>query len=58
MNIPTREEIALAFLSMMDGLNDHDIQAQTGFPEEECQKIIEIRRLLQEEMPDWYKRDI
>jgi hypothetical protein len=54
---PTREEIAIAFLSFMDGVQDHEIKDETGLIQKEVDRIIQIRKQLQAEMPDWANRD-
>ena len=35
---------ARALVAVMDGTQDHDIQADTGLPDEDCDKIAEARR--------------
>ncbi len=34
---------ATALVDVMDGTKDHDIQAETGLPEEDCERIAKAR---------------
>lgn len=38
-------ELATALAWYMDGEKDHDIQANTGFEEKDCQRIADARKL-------------
>lgn len=35
---------ARALVDIMDGIPDHDIQAETGLPQADCDRIAEARR--------------
>ena len=39
---------ATALVDFMDGTQDHDIQAETGLPDADCEKIAEARKDAQE----------
>ena len=49
-NMPTYQDLVNALCDIMDGLQDHDIQAQTGLPDEDCDFIADVRRAVR---PQW-----
>lgn len=57
-NTPSREQIALALLIILDGRDNYDLIGWTGCPEEECEKITEIRDQLAKEFPEWFKASL
>ena len=43
-NMPTYQDLVNALCDVMDGVQDHDVQSDTGLPEDESQFIIDVRR--------------
>jgi hypothetical protein len=48
------KSIIFAFLDIMNGIQDHEIQENTGLLQERCDEIAQIRReLLHDLGPEW-----
>lgn len=50
MTQPTYQDLVNALCDIMDGMQDHDIQAATGLSDEDCDFIAQVRQAV---VPQW-----
>lgn len=43
-NLPTYQQLVNALCDYMDGVQDHEVQENTGLPDEDAQHIIDVRK--------------